>query len=280
MVAILPYDPAIGILLPSWPQTRNPRYFAVPQGLIGYWGFDPDCVLSSTTTADLSSNSNTGTLTGPPTTQEGTVGRALRFQAGQYVASSTLAGFGTSSRATFTAWVYSLANQAAFAGIAATRSGSNGFAGLHVSGAGTNQLTCEWLGTEFSYNSGVFFVNNQWCLCVGVITPTATYFYVNGVQGTTLVQTNTSQTLTAFEIGNDHVGHDRPFNGYIDEVRIYNRALDAGEIQVLYQVGLAGRRDAGWMLPGECEMSELGQLLVRRTLHEFGTRGGTRRVAA
>jgi hypothetical protein len=60
---------------------------------------------------------------------------------------------------------------------------------------------------------------------------------INGAlnnSGSTISCTNTG---IKYRIGTINTGH-WPFNGKIDDVRIYNRALSAGEIWQLYQEGL------------------------------------------
>jgi hypothetical protein len=55
--------------------------------------------------------------------------------------------------------------------------------------------------------------------------------YVNGVQAATLAQTGSIETpSTPLRIGGN-VPYGEYFQGLIDEVRVYNRALSAAEIQ-------------------------------------------------
>jgi hypothetical protein len=67
--------------------------------------------------------------------------------------------------------------------------------------------------------------------------------YVDGVLENTrfepLRNTDSADPFTIGEI--DAVGPELPFNGLIDEVDIYNRALSASEIQSLYNAGSAGK---------------------------------------
>jgi len=60
-----------------------------------------------------------------------------------------------------------------------------------------------------------------------------TMFYVNGV-ATPNSTTTTPTTPTAFRIGSN-IGL-RFFNGAIDDVRVYNRALASNEVAQLYAV--------------------------------------------
>ena len=57
-------------------------------------------------------------------------------------------------------------------------------------------------------------------------------WYVNGD-----TQTINTSTLFAFEIGHGNGGANRPFNGLIDDVRVYDRALSGDEILALASEG-------------------------------------------
>ena len=83
-------------------------------------------------------------------------------------------------------------------------------------------------------------VNTSWNHFTVVMTSTSTRWYKNGalVEAQT-GQSNTFKTGTAdFLIGAneaDQVGLGAFFNGTIDEVRMYNRALSASEISALHE---------------------------------------------
>jgi len=64
-------------------------------------------------------------------------------------------------------------------------------------------------------------------------------FYVNGV----LVNSRdngaggTGDTINGFMIGRNTLIAENYFNGLIDDVRVYNRALSASEVKQLYNMG-------------------------------------------
>jgi hypothetical protein len=64
-------------------------------------------------------------------------------------------------------------------------------------------------------------------------------FYVNGVWDGGGSAVNVDNTGINYRIGTINTGH-WPFNGIIDDVRIYERVLSLREIQQLYKSGLAG----------------------------------------
>jgi hypothetical protein len=63
--------------------------------------------------------------------------------------------------------------------------------------------------------------------------------YVNGVGTTETGKARIGNTGEALKIGGRDLGPPltQPFSGKIDDVRIYNRALSATEIQQLYLMG-------------------------------------------
>jgi len=76
----------------------------------------------------------------------------------------------------------------------------------------------------------------SWHLITVVYNGTDTLGYVDGAfRNSRTVALNTSDT--DFHIGHS-LSHDTYFNGIIDDVRIYERALSPGEIEQLYQGGL------------------------------------------
>jgi len=83
-------------------------------------------------------------------------------------------------------------------------------------------------------------VLHQWHHVVFVFTGSQNQLYVNGVSDVTpqnLADTIRSSTAS-IRIGGNPVDNVQYFNGTIDEVRIYNRALSAAEIKALHEAGL------------------------------------------
>ena len=87
---------------------------------------------------------------------------------------------------------------------------------------------------------------NAWYHIVAVADGERIYLYLNGeLKGSRVITDYIKNTLTPNDapviIGRRTVGAGPSFNGLIDEVRIYNRALKAAEIQKLYAEGAAKR---------------------------------------
>jgi hypothetical protein len=116
----------------------------------------------------------------------------------------------------------------------------NGYA-LGISsgiGAATGSQLFGVFGSVAWINSGFSFTDtNQWYQVVMLRSSGVTTFFVNGVP--TPNGTNVSPIVpTSFTIGSQ--SGIRFFNGAIDDVRIYNRALSTNEVQQLYAIELAG----------------------------------------
>lgn len=92
---------------------------------------------------------------------------------------------------------------------------------------GGSGFSAEWTGS---------ITNGQWIHLAGVATRTAANLYVNGVLAASQPGPAISQSPqpTLFNIGRLTVPLYDAFNGRMDDVRIYNRALSDSEIQQLY----------------------------------------------
>ncbi len=111
--------------------------------------------------------------------------------------------------------------------------GSPGYAFMLYSGNSGLVLNCDAQG--FSSNSNVITLN-QWQHIAVTANGTHIRFYVNGISaGTNASSALPNATALNLWIG-DRSGStgSRSFNGAIDEVRIYNRALTENEIKNLY----------------------------------------------
>jgi hypothetical protein len=100
---------------------------------------------------------------------------------------------------------------------------------------GTNKQQSAWFWTNASTN----YVINEWEHYVGVYTANTMTFYRNGfLQGTTTnTHTNVNQAILPIWIGRGVSGNY--FNGSLDDIGIWNRALTPNEITVLYQSTLS-----------------------------------------
>ncbi|MDR3457537.1 MAG: hypothetical protein P4N60_08830 [Verrucomicrobiae bacterium] len=146
---------------------------------------------------------------------------------------------------TILAWIYSDVSsepQNPYTGIVYCR-GRTTSAGLICSADGT-KLGYQWAGTRYFFDSGLVLPTNQWTLVALVYATNATTLYCGSTNGLVLSATDQfSQAGQAFDyttfIGLDiDVGESaRTFNGMIDDVAFFDRALSKTEINSIYSAG-------------------------------------------
>lgn len=190
---------------------------------------------TGTNTSDSSGFGNNGTLTGSATWTDGKYGSSVYFQTN---ITPTLVNipYATSidqftNGITVEAWVYPMINQASWATLFFRLDGvGNGFA---LNGRSTTAGQPMWyiLGAE-QYAPTAFVVSN-WVHVAATCDGTNRIIYTNGVLAATspgvgMVTFSGTYPLT---IGGNSLYPLETWGGLMDEVRIYNRALSAGEIQ-------------------------------------------------
>jgi len=216
---------------------QRPLYFGLNQGLVGYWSFDAQD-MAGVTAYDRSGNNNTGTLTNGPTRQIGKIGQALNFDGvNDYVNAGNGASLNITDAITLSAWVKIIGAQPTYARIIA----KSWVYYLQIDTNNTAVLGFQdgqpWIGVLGSR----VLSDNTWYHIVGTYDKnggaTNGRIYINGVLDNTLTSTQPIQTVGSSVLIGAHSGGLPGFHGLIDEVRVYNRALSAGEIQQLYNAG-------------------------------------------
>ena len=213
---------------------NKPSNVGLGNGLVGYWTFDgPD--MAGVTAYDRSGQNNTGLLTNGPTRAIGRIGQALEFDAVDDYVSSSVSGGGTTNTATLTAWIKA-DTRASYRAI--LEDGTNR-KGLLLSGATGNPLTYFWENTADEYNATTGLTVNigQWHFAAVVITPAAATVYLDGSSWTNTKTHDAKNLDVTWNMGRDSGFGGREWDGPIDEVRIYNRALSQDEIRRLYNMG-------------------------------------------
>lgn len=220
-------------------------YLPVTSGLAGWWGFDEG---TGVVTFDSSGNNNNGALSGTtiPTWTSGKVGPyALNFNGnGQYVDAGTKFPLITSA-ITISAWVNPGATQTAYADIWGDH--QDGFKGMVMRQNASTLNQYNW-----SYGNGINWINgsgffnlqtNTWQHVVAVKDSQYCYVYINGTEQVSArvscADNIVPATVINFSVGIGYSGGVRYFNGQIDDVRVYNRALSAAEINQLYSSSLS-----------------------------------------
>ena len=228
----------------------NPAEAVSNQGLVGYWSFNEG---TGTKTTDFSGNGNTGTLStsggGIPTWTNGKRGKALDFDnsLAARVEVPTTPTLDLETALTISAWVKldSLITDP----IIFMR--GDGAERWYFYLASTQRLTLGSLnGGDFSFgiDDNTTVPVGQWVHVVGVMDSTQSgsnriKLYKNGVE----ITAKSVQWTNGFDStdGTADIGSGvtlDKWDGQIDEVRIYNRALSAAEVLELYQTGAVLKR--------------------------------------
>jgi hypothetical protein len=217
---------------------------SLEKGMVGYWKLDD---ASGTSATDSSGNANTGTLTGSPTWISGKVGGGLSLNGtSQYVSVNDETKLNPSV-VSVSAWAYRLTDVSTWPVIVHKEvySTSKGYV-LGPLGNG------EPVG--FRINGDNVYVPkessssyNQWVHYVGIFDGNKMYLYKNGVLQETVdpAFTSISSSTQNLGIGLDLSGSSTYWNGSVDEVRIYNRALSADEVAKLYKTTAPDDPDTG-----------------------------------
>lgn len=209
-------------------------------GLVGYWTFDQNTI-AGTTADDRSGNGNNGTLMNGPTLTMGTIGQALNFDGVDdwvQVAdpASEVLDFGTGSF-TYALWVYVQSNVGRFDMPLEKGGQCAGCTGYDM------ELGSDSWAVNVSDGMTITTVEispvpllHQWVHLVGVRNAATGLIltYLNGtLQHTESAPSGSVSNGQDLTFGSQNGTADF-FHGIIDEVRIYNRALTAEEVEHLY----------------------------------------------
>lgn len=211
-------------------------------GLVGYWPFNGNA-------NDASGNGNNGNVNGATLASDrfGNPNSAYSFNgAGNYisVATNPSLDFSINNKISVSLWIYPIAYAAGNfnkifiskqSGSGTTQQGfncwfNNGNAGMLIRNGSTDNFGGPAYGSALP-------LNNWSHLTMTYDTGTAKFYY-NG----NLIFTATGQTST---IGNNSLDllfgkanwnniNAEPFNGVMDEIAIYNRALSSSEVNAIY----------------------------------------------
>ena len=213
-------------------------------GMVSYWKFDE----GSGTIAYDSVGDNNGTIHGAQWTA-GQIDGALSFDGdGDYVDIPDDVSLQLSSALTAEAWVYPIYDgRDYYVDIVVVKGQDVGWGpyfNYRIAMETPNLYTwgvCR-TGSELFFHGGTP-VYNDWQQLALTADGATCRAYLNGVE---IASRNAPGPYVTFpgyplQIGGHAVTNARWFNGLIDEVAIYNRALSANEIQQHYQNGLSGR---------------------------------------
>lgn len=230
-------------LLTSAATLGDPDTNALTNGLVGYWPLDGGTTNWTTgTTFDLSGQGNTGSLLGMSTTTspvQGRVGQALKFNGASYIDAGNGSSLNITGPVTVSIWVRLSSLPASNEDFISKYDGTNVGYIMLLTSAGSLRFYTGGAGANSANATVTTNLLNTWINVVGEYDGTNTKIYVNGV-----AQTNAITPLapvvasTDLNIGRRASGVNFT-SGTLDDVRIYNRALSATEIALLYATGNA-----------------------------------------
>ncbi len=209
---------------------------AITDGLVSYWSFNKDSITGKTV-KDLF-GANSGTMNGNVEVVNGKIGEALKFSGGHVDcgADKSLTEFG--AQITLEMWIKpEKPGWAIIAGL--SRSGSNTYV---IAWSDRNQVDFNiWNGAveTWPFQSVAQLDVGKWHHIAGVYDGAEAIIYINGEEDSKKeFEGALKDNGENFWMGDRKAG--LPFNGLLDELRIYNRGLSQAEIKNnLDAVGLA-----------------------------------------
>ncbi len=166
----------------------------------------------------VTNNCNADTITG----------NALQITADGQSASATNATNLNTNTVTMMAWVKPSIVHNNTPGVLFFRGGTT-VSGIHLNS--NNKLAYHWNDGQYGFNSNLTLPVNEWSHIALVVEPTKATLYLNGKPAIN----TTTHVVEAFDapltIGSDPTSSTRTFQGLIDEVCFYKRALTRNEIR-------------------------------------------------
>lgn len=240
-------------------------------GLVAAYSFEE---ISGSVVADISGNDNHGVTSGASRISSGRFGRAMSFDGvDDWVTVNNSNSFALTNGMTLEAWVYPTASMENWRSI--------------ITKEYPDKKECAYQLSANSYentvSTGVYVTElkmidddktkvnaSQWTHLTGTYDGAFIRLYVNGTQiAQKLQKGNIVVTDGVLRIGGNSLWGEF-FKGYIDEIRIYNRALSASEIQADMTVSLATSSPPSRLI-GETALGSVSESLPGGTAMAFAT---------
>jgi hypothetical protein len=200
---------------------------AASGGLVGAWGFNEG---AGGTASDVSGYANNGTMSGATWSAQGKIGGGLAFSGtSAQLAVADSASLDLTTAMTLEAWVYPSSSSTGLRSILAKNTDR-----YYLMASSATQGRPAVGGTFGSGAQNVFGTQplpvSAWTHVAATFDGASLRLYVNGASVAAASRSGALTTSTEnLLIGNDVYGES--FQGVLDEIRIYNRALSVSEIQ-------------------------------------------------
>lgn len=219
-------------------------------GLVGHWTMN---TTNDWDAVDTSGIGNRGVITNMAGTNlvAGKIGNGLSFDGVNDTVSYFTVNDSSDSTFSYSIWV----NATTAMGGTPFSEGTTGFTGCDTTSGIISGYTSANAALEISVGNNGVSVNEHgdthapivasysatlsgWNhVAIVSISATDMRLYVNGIQRDVALNTAKTRILNAIHLGKKYSCGSKYFTGYLDDVRIYNRALSADEIKQLYGGG-------------------------------------------
>ncbi len=218
-------------------------------GLVGHWTFDGKDMLRNV--ADTSGQGNTGYMVAAATSSQvtpGPLGQALKFNGtSQYVVNTSPSGMpdigGVMTLSLWVKYASTASRRIALALPLGDGSGDGNSVDIELTFADSTKIgAIQWGGGTIV--SATAPAVNVWHLISYVQTGNGVNLYIDGALAATAGNPTQSGAVGLIRIGSFNSSYPDPYwNGSIDDVRLYNRALSAAEIKQLYNQGTGSHQN-------------------------------------
>ena len=211
-----------------WSFTTMADIAITDPALVGWWTFDEG---TGTKALDFSGHGNTGTFGGGVKWAPGILGSAIELTNGYVAIDGVVKGL-TGTNLTLSAWIKT--TQGSEGNLFAANDSASAHPLMFGISGGNPYAYDNGAGTQYPAPTGA--VNdNQWHMLTFVRNGGTAYIYLDGTQIRTYASTFSLSTVTRWSIGQEWDGSTPSdfYNGLVDDVRIYNKALTPDEVKEL-----------------------------------------------
>ncbi len=219
-----------------------PAGTATTNGLVLYYNFDTN----TTPVPDLSGNSNTGGVSNAVWTSSGEINGAYDFDGTNgWLCATNTASINMANALTVAAWVCpDISNSCMNVVSKSTGNGGTPFGWLlDLRSSKIYPVIKNVSGTVYEFAGSTVLSTGQWNHIAITYDGTNLCAYLNGVSDGSTAASGDINTSGNYNLGVGWLAQSgvtvQHFNGRIDDVKLYNRALTSGEIAVLATVSNA-----------------------------------------